>query len=476
MPVATSVLRYLQHTGVAWQQVLHDRVGTLDAALRAAGVESSAAVTCEALIDARGVVMVVIPVGLEVDLAIVNQHLKRQLQPLSPTQASRLFRDCEPGSFPPLAGAFGALAVCEPRLLRRETLYLQSGCHTTLIRLEREAFQRLMSNARVLEGCCRLAESTLAESAPEPEGMLEAGAGASERALLERLKTVYHLPPMPEIAARIVTLTQDSRSSIDALVGAIEQDPSLAAQILREARSPLYGFRGELNSIKEAIVRVLGYERVSQVALAIAAGRAFDVPQEGRLGLRQFWRHALHSAVLAHRLAFQVRGPEVNPSLVYLAALLHNFGLLLLGHLFRPEFQWLSRRAEQEPETPLVHLERQMLGMGGASELVALGHGRLGALLLEHWQLPAAVVQAARHHQNTEYQGEHEAVVVLVQLANSLLKDFGIGDELTPEDPLFHARRLGLDGAVVFEVFDQIRRVSSEIDQAAPSSRAANPV
>ena len=61
MPLATSVMHYLQRQGVAWQQVLHDRVGSLPAALERAGLPHHEVVVAELFIDAKGVLMAVVP-------------------------------------------------------------------------------------------------------------------------------------------------------------------------------------------------------------------------------------------------------------------------------------------------------------------------------------------------------------------------------------------------------------------------------
>jgi HD-like signal output (HDOD) protein len=385
-------------------------------------------------------------------------------------QAAVVFKDCEPGSFPPLAGAYGVTAICEPELLKNEVVYMQSGCHTTLIKLEKSAFQQLMANVRMLSGCT--CNAVLPEATNEALSVYHATpeSQSDETALKARLKSIYRLPPMPDMAVKILKLTTDKRSSVDSLAAVIEQDPSLAAQMVKEASSPLYGFKGQIQSVKEAVVRVLGFERVCQIAMAIAAARAFDVPAEGRLGLQQLWRHALHSAVLAQKLALQMSRQDLDPALVYLSALLHNFGLLLMGHMFRPDYLLLSSKADQEPETELASVEQHALGMGGARELVGLGHGKLGAILLQQWNLPPEAVAVARHHQHPGYEGPHQDYIVLVQLANCLLKELQLGDDLKPDDPVYYSRRLGIDSALVFEIFEQLKASSASIDQIAGGS------
>jgi len=244
----------------------------------------------------------------------------------------------------------------------------------------------------------------------------------------------------------------------------------LSAQIMRYARSALFNYRGELTSIKDAINIVLGFDRVSKLAMGIASAKAFSISEHGPLGLRDFWQHALYCGVLSQALALMV-DPEkgLDDKDAYLNGLLHNFGVLLIGHLFPPEFAMLNKLRESEPEASMRDIEQQVFGMGSAQEFISLGHGSMGAILLKMWGLPDFTIKVAAMHQNHEYEGEHDLHVKLVQLANYLLAQYGIGDE--PMDmnaqPLFEA--LGLDEDKAFALaeltVDQCRSLDGMASQ-----------
>ncbi|WP_026179808.1 HDOD domain-containing protein [Hahella ganghwensis] len=458
MPVASRVMQYLNRQGLAYQQLHHDRVGTLEAAIEVAKVVQDEVAVAEILVDAKGVVMSITPLGKKMDLERLNKMTHRNLQRIAQHQADRLFKDCEPGSHPPVAKAYGVHAICDETLFSREQIYIQSGSHTTLLRLTKDCFQQMMGNALKMSVCvCE----QVADAAAGNDNSLQ------EVDIKERLNRLYRLPPMPTVAARILQITQDIDASVDDLAKVIEQDPSLTAQVLRQAASALYGYRGEIKTIKDAVARVLGFERVSQIALSIAASKAFDLPKDGPLGLRNFWKHAMHCSLLVQRLAFHVPDKRVDPGVAYLAGLLHNFGLLLLGHLFKPEFGMLNKLAASEPYTELSSLEKQVLGMGSAKELVGVGHGQLGAILLEKWQLPEEITATAAHHQEKDYEGEHQDYVALIQLANCLLKELELGDDLMPDDPIVYTRRLGIDADIAFEVFEQLKQSSATLTDLA---------
>lgn len=278
-----------------------------------------------------------------------------------------------------------------------------------------------------------------------------------------RLQKLYRLPPMPALALRILELTANPEATAKQLAEVIELDPSMTAQLMRYARSALFGYRGQINSVQDAVARVLGFERVAHVAMGIAAVKAFDVPREGPLGIDQFWRHSLYCAFLSAGLA---RRCGAEPGMAYMCGLLHNFGLLLIGHLLPAEYARLSELREAQPEASMQQLEQQIFG-GADHSMVAVGHGTIGGVLHRLWNLPGPVIKAAAMHQRGEHSGEHQLYVSAVMLANALLKDIGIGDELVPDDTNALAARLGLEQRDLEQALAEVADVADDLDAMA---------
>ncbi|RMG31490.1 MAG: HDOD domain-containing protein [Gammaproteobacteria bacterium] len=283
--------------------------------------------------------------------------------------------------------------------------------------------------------------------------------------LRRRIEQVYELPPMPEMARRIIALRDDPDATVADLAAIVELDPSLAAQVVRHATSPYYGYRGKIRSIQDAITRVLGFDLVLNMALGLAAVKAFRNPVEGPLGLHAFWRHAVYSACLAQALAREVpeaRRPE--PGLAYLAGLLHNFGFLLLGHLFPPEFKLLNRLVAANPDKPVSALEKCVLGMGQAQDVLEMGHAALGAWLMQHWGMPEEIVVSLREHHDPDYAGPHAVYAQLVLLTDRLLKRMGIGEACATTLPETSLEVTGLDEATCEAVLEHLREEAADLD------------
>jgi HD-like signal output (HDOD) protein len=238
--------------------------------------------------------------------------------------------------------------------------------------------------------------------------------------LQQRLLTLRALPPANDLTQALLDLYKDPNATVEQLAGVIETDASLSAQTLRHARSPFYGYAGEISSVADAITCVLGFETVLTTALAIASSSTLQIPREGRLGKQALCRHSLYSAMLAKSLCRYIPAERgVRPGTAYLAALLQNMGFLLLGHLLRPDYLLLSRTLEANPEGSLLQLEDMTLG---------INHTQIGAWLMRSWNMPPELTVCLREHHNVLYHGEHAAYVQLITLVNALLQPHDIGD------------------------------------------------
>nr|WP_282450933.1 HDOD domain-containing protein [Marinobacter bryozoorum] len=432
--------------------VTADPRGGLEAAVLDADVERRQVIRSTALIDVKGVLLVVHPFDSSPDLDAIEARTGRRMQPLTASQAGKVFSDCAPGFVPPFGSAYGVPVLAEESLYQADRLIMACGSSSRLLVMAGRDFRLAMTGAE--KGHVTLRHSG------------QAASSITLDEVADKLQKLYRLPPMPAQALRILRLTSDPEASARELADLIEYDPSLTAQIIRYARSALFNYPGQIKSVQEAVTRVLGFERVAHVALGIASVRAFDIPRQGPLGMDQFWRHSLYCAFVCQRLAPQC---GADASLAYLCGLLHNFGLLLVGHLFPAEFEELNRLRAANPEASMKSLEQQVFGAGGEQEMLTVGHGVIGGILHKLWQLPEAVIKSAGVHQLPHYQGEYKTYVTLVQLANGLLKEKGVGDEFNPDDTGALASELGLSASQIDHLRDDVEQVADDLDSLAHS-------
>ncbi|HTN33463.1 MAG TPA: HDOD domain-containing protein [Marinobacter sp.] len=453
MALAARLEGYLARKGIPYKDLAIGQAMNLSAAVMASGQPQADFIQAALLIDINGVVMAVHKFDSTLDLDAVAQFTGRRLQPLTARQAMRLFSDCDPGFTPPIGAAYDLPVLVDADVILAERVLFSGGTDQGLIEMDGRSFRLALAGSREGHLVIRGSGST---------GDREA---LSLEEIADKLQKLYRLPPMPALALRILRLTTNPDATARELAELIEFDPSLTAQVMRYARSVLFNYPGQVNSVQEAVTRVLGFDRVAHIALGIASVRAFDVPRGGMLGMDNFWRHSLYCAFICQVVAQQCKADK---GLAYLCGLLHNFGLLLVGHLFPSEFEELNNLREINPESSMHSLEQQVFGSGG-DEVLAVGHGAIGGILHRLWQLPDPVVKAAGVHQHLGYRGEHENYVLMVQLANALLKSRGIGDEFNPDDIQALLERLGLPNTIIEDLNTEVDRVAPDLDALAMS-------
>lgn len=455
MALAARLELFLNRKGIACAMIPLDSTPNLEAAVRAATLPPEQVIRATVLIDLKGTLMAVHPFDSVLDIDAINTLTGRRLQPLTAQQADRLFGDCAAGFAPPIGAAYDVPVIVDETVLALPQAIMACGAANALVSMEGRAVRLALAGSR--EGHIVIRGSS---------------AGVGEQATMtldevaQQLQKLYRLPPMPALALRILRLTANTEATARELSDLIEFDPSLTAQIMRYARSALFNYPGQIHSVQDAVTRVLGFDRVAHIALGIASVRAFDVPRKGMLGMDEFWRHSLYCAFLCQRMA-PVCGADKG--LAYLCGLLHNFGLLLIGHLFPTEFEQLNTLREDNPEHSMRSLEQQVFGSGNGQDLLAVGHGAIGGILHKLWQLPDAVIKAAGVHQHPDYHGEHDQYVLMVQLANALLKEKGIGDEFNPDNLADLSRRLNLTDQDFDDFRAAVGAVSADLDALAHS-------
>lgn len=375
--------------------------------------------------------MAIIRADQSLDIEALNTLFKRQFRLCNAGELQELFPNCDNEALPPLGEPYGLRAIIDASIDDLNTLFFSSGSHGTFIAVERERFIE-----KLQEGSWKGRSITLLPQldTDADEGDETASPASSMR---KTVRQVDELPAMPGLAAEIIRIRNNPYTHASELAAVIEQDPSLSAQVIRYATSPLYAYQGKIHSVEQAIVRVLGVDFVEDLAFGLSLGKAFNNPREGMLGLDAFWRHALYSATLTQALCGQIEFSRRPPaSTGYLAGLLHNFGLLLLGHLFPAQFERLATAVEKAPDRSLQELER---------ETIAVSHTELGLWLMDAWEMPKEIVEAVGEHHNPDHRGDYSVYANLVYIANALLKRHGIGDAPSTEIPQEMLNRFKLD-------------------------------
>ena len=445
MAIAKTIKQYLDGKHIVYSVIEVSRFESPIEAAKLAKIPPQSLYYPVVMRDAFGLMMAVLPASHKLDFDGLSDLLHRKVSPAYQTQLSSVFADCQPGHIPPVGIAYGLRTVIDAALTTPDEVYIVAGDHSRLIKMSRKSFMMLQTNA------------LLASDFAQPvEGLQEPGEEAANLSwssdlgakIRQRVEQATELPPMPEMAARIFQLRADPNAEVADLAKLIQQDPSLAAQVLRYANSPYFGYQGRVDNLHVAISRVLGFDMVMNLVLGLAVAKPFKIPRQGPLGLDHYWQHAVYSASLMQMLCKEIpKEQRPRAGTCYLIGLLHDFGYLVLGHMFREEFDGLNKLIAEQGQDNLAQIEKDYLGVA---------HGELGSWLLKAWNLPDELVQPTLEHHNLDYKGSFSIYVNMARLTDQLLAMYEAGEVLDDSLPQELLQELGLEPQQVIKVVTQL--------------------
>jgi HD-like signal output (HDOD) protein len=205
----------------------------------------------------------------------------------------------------------------------------------------------------------------------------------------------------PRLMAMLCT-PQVSEREVAAL---IKREPAIYARILRVANSAYYGHTRIISSIERALP-LLGLDGVRGIAAASCLSQTVNTRTLGSpLDMKALIEHSLATAVAAESLARIRHGALASEA--FIAGLLHNLGVAVQVQMDMPGVEAIIRARQADDAREIRVLEAQY---------AAVGHEECVAVILAAWQLPDALVAAARHHHDPS--AAPAAYAVLAALVN----------------------------------------------------------
>jgi HD-like signal output (HDOD) protein len=220
------------------------------------------------------------------------------------------------------------------------------------------------------------------------------------------------IPAQPESLVKLSLLLADEDMNLQAASSLIETDMALAAAVLKAVNSSLYGLKGRVQSVQQAIT-YLGMREVAAITFEMGLRAAFPPAAE----LDPIWKRAAQRGLIMGRLGQQL---NVDAWAAHSAGLFEECGKAVLFRHSQDHYRAMLRAASSDTE--LVSLE--LAGFG-------VSHDALGAALCESWGLGPAAVASVRHH--VAAQATHELPEVMTRRSICALSVIAVAMMRTPE-------------------------------------------
>jgi HD-like signal output (HDOD) protein len=217
------------------------------------------------------------------------------------------------------------------------------------------------------------------------------------------------MPSVPDVVTNVQKLLQEPNLRIDEITRLINQDAGMTGEVLKAARSPLYGLSEDVTSISHA-VKVLGIKRLNEITISVALKAALDPMNEFHT---KIWEESMMIAAGSAWLASA--SGSIDRDEAYLVGLFSNIGSMLLsqGSL---KYEILYEKARTYPLTT-HQLEERLLNTN---------HSVVGFIIAELWSLPDNVCRSIYHihdvNLNDTDVGNLAALVATARIATGYME------------------------------------------------------
>ncbi|MBC3373260.1 HDOD domain-containing protein [Pseudomonas sp. SWRI92] len=450
-PHAPSVIRQLlEKLGIAFDEVIERP-----------GLNPARKVQAVLLHDAVGALMVLFPQNQLLDLNRLAELTGRKLTAVPTERLERMLGKHSLSLLPGLPALTSSPCLYEEGLLREPKLLINSGEPGLLLEVTSEAFKTMLTKASAATFGEPVSNITPNLDRPDDDRkeITLAVQAFTARRIQQRLEETIEIPPLAETAQKIIKLRVDPDATIDDITGVVETDPALAAQVVSWAASPYYASPGKIRSVEDAIVRVLGFDLVINLALGLALGKTLSLPKDHPQHTTPYWQQSIYTAAVIEGLTRAMpRAQRPEGGLTYLSGLLHNFGYLLLAHVFPPHFSLICRHLEVNPHLCHSYVEQHLLG---------ISREQIGAWLMRYWDMPDELATALRFQHDPHYDGEYAAYPNLVCLAVRLLRSRSIGSGPDEDIPDALLERVGLTREKANDVVSKVLEAETLLRELA---------
>jgi len=187
------------------------------------------------------------------------------------------------------------------------------------------------------------------------------------------------IPAKPDALVRLSLLLADEDVNLEAVGRLVESDMALASAVMKAVNSSLYGLRGRVQSVQQAVT-YLGTREVAGITFEMGLRAAFPPSAE----LEPIWARAGQRGLLMGRLG-QSLGLDAWGA--HSAGLFEECGKAVLFRHAPDHYPSMLRAASSDTE--LCQIEHAGFGVS---------HDALGAALCESWGLGQSAVASVRHH------------------------------------------------------------------------------
>jgi DNA-binding response OmpR family regulator/HD superfamily phosphohydrolase YqeK len=252
-----------------------------------------------------------------------------------------------------------------------------------------------------------------------------------------------HLPSPPQIGIRFKEM-MNTGANLQQIAGILRQDVAVSSKLISISNSAFYRGVAENQTLDQAVGR-LGLQTTKQYVDAITNRSLYYTKNKNLKDLvEKLWEHSLSCAYASQTVAQILKFKLAEDT--FTLGLLHDIGRLVLLQAVG-ELQLKKKLGENIENVELF-------------ETIDKNHGKFGAALLKKWKFSDDFIHVANFHDHLEGCEAISNSLLVVNLANLVVKTLGysmsdVGD--IDLEGSRSARLLNVDSEVISRVRDRVK-------------------
>ncbi len=232
----------------------------------------------------------------------------------------------------------------------------------------------------------------------------KSGKTKDRSSILNVLKSIKTMPPLPDIYIKIEKLNQNQWATIADFGKVLEFDPGITTRLLRMANSALFSFKRKIKSVKDAVSLMGTREIVSLVRIACITGNLKATPDiQGHV--KEIWKHSANCAIVA-KMIYEKTDICKTPNLadeLFIAGIIHDIGKIVLLKYFKDIYLSFLNNPDVS-SYPKVSEEKNFIGVS---------HTEVGMRIADHWKLPESLRDVVTYHHDPMVKPDSDLVMII---------------------------------------------------------------
>ncbi len=230
---------------------------------------------------------------------------------------------------------------------------------------------------------------------------------------------------LPDLMLKVQEIIRSGEKSPDILADVLTTNLSVAMRVMELANTDYYRGDKDCATLKTAVLGI-GFKETCDCAMALSIRQLYESDSVlfGDL-LQRIWEHSLAVGFCANLLGNRLR--IKSPEHYYTMGLLHDIGNLSLANMLK--------------ELPKGG---KVLDKASIHQVLHTYHQQVGADLLTQWKYPKPFIDLVRHHHDKDYLQQCSPGMMLVGVANLLVRKIGLSLHADAESELSDKELRGL--------------------------------